>query len=184
MKIKMLKRSIAIILIVLFLVCIVSSVNAETSGDESELTMLTLSKGGLVINYPSNWGYSEATSEYAILAISKLDSINSVGVGQVNILVEKKPVEGEFYTYVNNTYKAMQKDSSFDLISSGGVMVGNIDAVQYIYTSNQNGTMKEHKAVWFEKGGQAYVLLYSAPQDQFENNLYVFDYILSDIKIT
>ena len=49
--------------------------------------------------------------------------------------------------------------------------------------SNDNGIEREHKAVWFEKGGQAYVLLYSAPLDQFESNLYVFDYILTDIQI-
>ena len=63
-------------------------------------------------------------------------------------------------------------------------MLGDIEALQYMYTSNINGTEKEHKAVWFEKGGQAYVLLYSAPVNQFESNMYVFDFILSDIRIT
>lgn len=184
MKYDVFKKGIAIILLFLFVICIVSCVNAADSDEESGLSMLTLSKGGLVINYPSNWGYSEATSQYAVLAISKLDSIDSTGVGQVNILVEKKPIEGEFYTYVNSTYQDMQRDSSFQIVSSGGVMIGNIDGVEYVYTSNQNGTMKEHKAVWFEKGGQAYVLMYSAPSDKFEDNLYVFDYILSDITIT
>jgi hypothetical protein len=118
------------------------------------------------------------------MALSKLDSVDSFGIGQVTINVEKKPIEGDFYTYVNDTYKSMEKDSSFDLVSSGGVMVGNIDAVEYIYTSTQNGVEKEHKAVWFEKGGQAYVLLYSAPLQDFENSLYVFDYIISDIQVT
>lgn len=184
MKINVLKNSIAIILLILFVLCVVSCVNAETTNDESEITMLTLSKGGLVFEYPSTWGYSQATSPYAIMAISKLDSIDSSGVGQVNILVEKKPIEGEFYNYVNSTYETMQKDSSFHLVSSGGVMVGNINAVEYIYTSNQNGTEKEHKAVWFEKGGQAYVLSYNAPTSEFEDSLYIFDYILSDIKVT
>ena len=181
MKNKALKRSIAIILLILFAVCIVSSANAD---DSSDLEMLSLSKGGIVINYPSDWGYSQATSNYSIMSISKLDSIDSLGVGQVNINIEKKQIEGDFYTFVNDTYKSMQKDSSFELVSSGEVMVKDIDAIEYIYTSSQNDTtIKEHKAVWFEKGGQAYVLLYSAPIDQFENNLYVFDYILTDIQI-
>ena len=78
----------------------------------------------------------------------------------------------------------MQKDNSFQLVSSGGVSIGGKDAVEYIYTSTQTGLEKEHKAVWFEKGGQAYVIMYSAPIDQFEDNLYVFDYVLSGIKIT
>ncbi len=183
MESNVLKKCFGIILIILFIVCIVSCVNAEAN-DDSEVTMETLSKGGFVINYPSDWGYSEATSQYAVLALSKLDSIDSTGIGQVNILVEKKPIEGEFYSYVNSTYESMKTDSSFNLVSSGGVKVGNIDAVEYIYTSDNNGVVREHKAVWFEKGGQAYVLMYSAPTDKFEDSLYIFDYILSDVKIT
>ena len=86
--------------------------------------------------------------------------------------------------FVNTTYKSMESDSSFKLISSGSSVVGGKEAFEYVYTSNQNGTERQHKAVWFEKGGQAYALLYSAPIDQFDANLYVFDYILSDIQIT
>ena len=176
------KKSILIISIIIVIMGVLASASAE---DSSELSMLTLSKGGLVIHYPSNWGYSESTSNYSIMSISKLDSIDSAGVGQVNVNFEKKPVEGEFYSYVNNTYKSMQKDSSFELISSGGLVISNIDAVEYIYMStNDDGVVKEHKAVWFEKGGQAYVIMYSAPPEDFEDNLYVFDYILSDIQIT
>ncbi|WP_407414810.1 PsbP-related protein [Methanobrevibacter sp.] len=181
MKSNVLKYVISIMLCLLFIGCIVTSVNAD---DSSDLTMLSLSKGGIVINYPSDWGYSQATSQYSIMSISKLDSIDALGVGQVNINIEKKPLEGDFYTFVNDTYKSMSKDSSFELISSGEVTLKDMAALEYIYTSSQNDTtVKEHKAVWFEKGGQAYVLLYSAPLDQFESNLYVFDYILTDIQI-
>lgn len=162
---------------------LVSSVSADTNADE-ETQVMTLSKGGLVINYPSDWGYSQATSNCSIMSISKLDSIDSKGVGQVNINFEKKPIEGDFYTFVNSTYKSMQYDASFKLISSGESVIGDREALEYIYTSNDDGMDREHKAVWFEKGGQAYVMLYSAPVDQFEQNLYVADYILSDIQIT
>ncbi len=180
MKNNVLKYAIGISLCLLFIAC-VSCVSAD---DSSDLTMLSLSKGGIVINYPSDWGYSQAESQYSIMSISKLDSIDSLGVGQVNINIEKKPIEGDFYTFVNSTYQSMSKDSSFELLSSGEVALSGMTALEYTYTSSQNDTsIKEHKAVWFEKGGQAYVLLYSAPLDQFESNLYVFDYILTDIQI-
>ncbi|WP_432645178.1 PsbP-related protein [Methanobrevibacter sp.] len=182
MKNNVFKRSIIIISFILLLICAFSSVNAEE--DNSDITMMTLSKGGIVIHYPSNWGYSESNSNYSIMSISKLDSIDSAGVGQVNINFEKKAVQGDFYTFLNSTYNSMQKDSSFNLSSSGEVMINNIHAYEYVYSSNQNDTIKAHKAVWFEKGGQAYVMLYSAPIDEFEDNVYVFDYILSDIQIT
>lgn len=181
MKRNILTRGILVISVLLLIVCAFSCVNAA---DNSEITMETLSKSGIVVHYPSNWGYSESTSNYSFMALSKLDSIDSFGVGQVNINFEKKPIEGEFYTFVNDTYKSMERDSSFDLVSSGGLMLSNIDAVEYIYTStDDNGVTREHKAVWFEKGGQAYVMMYSAPPEQFENDLYVFDYMLSDIQV-
>lgn len=179
MKSKILKTSLILIILMIFLM---AGVSAKKSDDET--TIQTLSKGGLTINYPSNWGYSKATSNYSIMSISKLDAIDSAGIGQVNINFEKKPVEGEFHTFVNTTYKSMQYDSSFKLISSGESVIADRAALEYVYTSNDNGIEREHKAVWFEKGGQAYVLLYSAPLDQFESNLYVFDYIISDIQIT
>ncbi len=179
MKNKILIAGIITLITVIFLV---SGVSADNNTDD-KTTIQTLSKGGLVIHYPSDWGVSQAKSNYSIMSISKLNSIDGAGVGQVNINVEKKPIEGDFYSFVNSTYMSMPYDSSFNLVSSGESIIGDRQALEYIYTSNNNGMEREHKAVWFEKGGQAYVLLYSAPIDQFEQNLYVFDYILSDIQI-
>lgn len=177
---KILKGSIIAVIIILFLIASVSAGN----NSNSKTTIQTLSKGGLTINYPSDWGYSQANSNYTIMSISKLNSIDSAGVGQVNINFEKKPLDEDFNQFINSTYKSMESDSSFTLVSSGSSVIGDRQSYEYVYISNENGVEREHKAVWFEKGGQAYAILYSAPTDQFEANLYVFDYILSDIKIT
>lgn len=184
MKNNFLKGSIIALILLLFLISAVSVVSADDK-DDSDLSVLSLSKGGITIQYPSNWGSSQSTSNYSVMAISKIDSIDSFGIGQVNIQVEKKEYDDwDFYNFVNETYSSMQKDPSFQLISSGEVSIDGRDAVEYIYTSSQDGAEKEHKAVWFEKGGQAYVIMYSAPIDQFEDSLNVFDYVLSGIQIT
>ena len=176
---RLFKGSVMVLLLMLVFVSI-----ACVSAESNDTTVLTLSKSGITIKYPSNWGYSDALSAYSIMAISKADSVDSFGVGQVNINVEKKPIEGDFATFVNSTYEPMKNNNNYDLVSSGSSTIAGNNAFEYIYTSNENGVQKEHKAVWFEKGGQAYVLLYSAPLDKFESNLYVFDYIVSDIQIT
>lgn len=183
MKNNFLKGSIITLILLLFLISAVSVVSADDNND-ADLSVLTLSKGGITIQYPSNWGVSQATSNYSIMAISKIDSIDALGVGQVNINIEKKALDGDFYSSVNESYKSMEKDTSFQLVSSGSVSVGGKDGLEYVYTSTQGTGEKEHKAVWFEKGGQAYVIMYSAPIDQFEDNLYVFDFVLSGIQIT
>ena len=176
---KILNGAIIAFLLVLFVISL-SAVSADSNGT----AVLSLSSNGITINYPSDWGYSDAVSSDSIMAISKLSSIDSFGIGQININVEKRPIEGDFYTFVNSTYTSMSKDPNYELVSSGNLMISGKEALEYIYTSNVDGQQREHKAVWFEKGGQAYVILYSAPIDQFENNLYVIDYILTDIQIT
>ena len=81
MKNSILKRSIIVISILLLIICAFSCVYAADE-NPSEVTMETLSKNGIVVHYPSNWGYSESTSNYSFMALSKLSSIDSFGVGQ------------------------------------------------------------------------------------------------------
>lgn len=182
MKNNFLKGSIVILILLLFLVSAASAANADE--ENKDISILSLSKGGITIQYPSDWGNSQSTSNYSVMAISKIDSVDALGVGQININIEKKPIEGEdFQTFVNESYSKMQRDSSFNLVSSGGVSIDNKEGLEYIYTSTKATSEKEHKAIWFEKGGQAYVIMYSAPIADFEKNLYVFDFVLSNIQI-
>ena len=79
------------------------SQNSNSNSNES-VTMLTMSKGGVTVNYPSNWILSQATSNNSIIAISKESSIDNLEVGQVNINVEKKGFTGDFNSFVNKSY--------------------------------------------------------------------------------
>lgn len=158
--------------------------NGGNSNSNGTVTMLTASKGGVIVNYPSNWVLSQATSNSSIIAISKESAIDNREIGQVNINVEKKQFTGDFNSFVNSSYTNIHADSKFNLLSSGEVDVNGQKALQYIYTSSSdNGVMRQHKALWFEKGDQAYVIMYSAPIDKYEANLAAADYIMSHIQI-
>ena len=107
---RLFKGSVMVLLLMLVFVSI-----ACVSAESNDTTVLTLSKSGITIKYPSNWGYSDALSSYSIMAISKADSVDSFGVGQVNINVEKKPIEGDFATFVNSTYEPMKNNNNYTL---------------------------------------------------------------------
>ena len=158
--------------------------DVANSDSNETVTMLTVSRDGVTVNYPSNWVLSQATSNESIIAISKESAIDNLEIGQVNINIEKKPFTGDFDSFVNSSYTNIQADSQFNLISSGEVDVNGQRALQYIYTSSaDNGVMRQHKALWFERGDQAYVVMYSAPIDKYEANLAAADYIMSHIQI-
>ena len=158
--------------------------NTGNTNTNESVKMLTISKGGVTVNYPSNWVLSRATSNSSIIAISKEDAVDSREIGQININVEKKEFSGDFNTFVNQSYTNIKADSSFKLVSSGEATVNNEKALQYIYTSNSTaGALKQHKSLWFERGNEAYVITYSAPVDKYDTNLPAADYIISNIKI-
>ena len=90
MKSKVFSVSIIIIAIILLLSCIIVNVSADTQDNATK--MLTLSKGGIIMNYPSDWGYSQASSNDSVMAISKLDSIDSAEIKQVKTTDRKSVV--------------------------------------------------------------------------------------------
>lgn len=161
-----------------------NNTSSNNANSNESVNMLSMSKGGVTVNYPSNWVLSQATSNNSVIAISKESAVDNLEVGQVNIHVEKKEFSGDFESFVNKSYTNIQADSAFDLVSSGEVSINNEKALEYIYTSSANtGVVKQHKALWFERGNQAYVIMYSAPIDKYEANLPAADYIIEQIKI-
>jgi len=149
--------NVGFILIVLMgLIVCLSAVSAEN--EDNAVEVLTLSGDGISFDYPSDWEVSRSTSNYSVMSLSKKGSIDSFGIAKVSINVEKKPIEGDFKTFVNSTYKSMEKSTSYEMVSSGDIVIDNREAMEFIYTSlDDSNSQKEHKAVWFEKNGQAYV---------------------------
>lgn len=185
-KITIIGVAIILIIIAVFGYIVISDVhfdNGNKGNSNESVTMLSASKGGVTVNYPSNWVLSQATSNKSVIAVSKQSSIDNKDIGQVNILVEKKEFTGDFSSFVNQTYANIKADSSYDLVSSGEVVINGEKALQYIYTSNSSGVIKQHKALWFERGNVAYVIMYSAPVDQYDANLAAADYIIQHITI-
>ena len=174
---------ILLIVIVVFGYIIVNDVqfnhnNSGNTNTNESVKMLSMSKGGVTVYYPSNWVLSQTTSNNSIIAISKQSGVDNREIGQININVEKKEFSGDFNTFVNKSYTNIHADKAFNLVSSGEVAINDEKALQYIYTSSSNnGVVKQHKALWFEKGNQAYVIMYSAPVDKYEANLPAADYI-------
>ena len=165
-----------VVLIAVFGYIIVNDIQFDAAQEDSNnesVTMLSDSKGGVVVEYPSNWVLSNSTSNDSIIAVSKGNSVDSFQIGQVNVNVEKRGLDEGFDSFLNRTYTNIGADPAFQLVSSGD-----------IYTSSSvDGSVRQHKAIWFEKNNCAYVIMYSAPVDQFEANLPAADYIIEHINI-
>ena len=179
------KKIIIIILIVIILAAGAFFIyNHNNKGSGNETQMINYVQNGVSFSYPEDWGVSKATSNYSIAAICLKESISSNKVAEVNILVEKHNFTGNFDDFVNKTYTSIAANESFNLTSYGSVHIGGNNATQVDYTSYINGTVKMHRAIWFEHGEDAYVVMYSAPESEFDKHVQVFEYFISTFKIT
>lgn len=178
------KKQIFVILAIIGLVC---SIGCAMAGSQSNSAnpndFHSLSKNGVSIKFPSNWGVAKTTSNHSLIAIADLDSIDANGVAQVNINIEKGEFQGSFDSFVNDTYAKMEKIGDCNLTSSGQVAVGDLQGYEYNYVAEINGTIREHKAIWLNKDNEAYVLLYSAPVDKFADELNVFTFVLDSFSL-
>ncbi|WP_409200421.1 hypothetical protein [Methanobrevibacter sp. DSM 116169] len=175
------KKYLLIIAIIFAVVFVSGCIDGNSDGTNST-EIQTISKNGVILKYPSNWVISESTSNSSLISVAAANSIDSSKIGQVNVNVEKQPISESLSTFVNKTTASLEKDSSYEMISSGQTTMAGYDAIEVVYKSDSNGTMKMHKAVWIEKDGEAIVVLCSAPEDKFDSNLKIFDYIIANIQ--
>lgn len=173
------------ILVVLLVISISGCITDNNDSNDNTTDIQTVSQKGILIRFPSDWVLAEAQSNDSIISVANSASLDSSKVADVNVNVEKRVLSGSFDSMVNSNYASLMSNSSNQLISLGDIKVGDQDAKECIYTStDDDGKVKQHKAVWLNYGSNVYVILCTAPQDQFDSQLKYFDYIISNIKIT
>ena len=170
------------IIVIIAVIFVSGCIGGETTSQYSTDIKMT-SKDGVVIKYPSDWVISESTSNNSIISVSDSKSIDSSKIAQVNVNVERKKLDMPIDTFVNQTNTALSKNPSFNLISSGKVLVGQHEAIEVIYTSDSNGTVKMHKAIWIEHNGDVVAILCTAPQEQFDSYDAIFNFIINNIEL-
>jgi hypothetical protein len=177
------KKYLLCILIIFAVVFVSGCITEDTSNNDAG-EIKTVSKNGVILKYPATWVLSDSKSNNSLVSVSESGSIDSSKIGQVNVNVEKKELTTSLDSFINQTYNSLQKDENFELISEGEVKYGDNTYTEVVYKSDNNGTIKEHKALWFEKDGYAFVILCSAPEDKFDSNLKVFNFIIENIQFT
>lgn len=178
------KKYIIGILVVLLVISISGCITDNNNSKDNSTNVQTISQNGVLVRFPADWVLAEAQSNDSVISIASSASLDSSKVAKVNVNVEKRALSGSFDTMINSTYTSLMSNSSNQLISLGDIKVGDQDAKECIYTSTDNGEVKQHKAVWINQGSNVYVILCTAPQDQFDSQLKYFDYIINNIKIT
>ena len=163
----------------------------SNSNDDNTNQPLSLVENGISIKYPGTWVSANSKNNETIAAVADPNFIDSAtGLGKVSVVIQKKSINSSsknassIEMLFNQTYKNLFSDSSYKLIAEGYVTIGkSINALECIYIVKKNGTDKKHRAIWIENNGDIYVILCTAPENEFDSQTKNFDFIINSFKI-
>jgi len=183
------KKYILGILIIISVVLISGCVSNSNNNNETQIQ--TLAENGISMKFPGTWVSANSKNNETVVAVADPNFVDSTtGFGKVSVVIQKKTLNSSskdfssITTLFNQTYQNLFSNSSYKLIAEGYVTVGTYsDALECIYTFDENGTVKKHRAIWIEDNNEVYVILCTAPENEFDSQFKNFDFIINNFKI-
>jgi hypothetical protein len=174
-----------IILVILASGCISDSDNNNKNQPQ------TLAENGILIKYPGTWVAADSKNNETIAAVADPGSVDSsTSFGKVSVVIQKKTLNSSLKDsssleiLFEQNYNNLFSNSTYKLIAEGNITFGEyINASECIYTIDENGTVKKHRAIWIENGNDVYVILCTAPESEFDSQSKNFDFIINSFKI-
>lgn len=170
------------IFVILLVISVSGCIGDDSNEDENSTKVQSLSENGVTLIFPSTWVKANAEDNASVLAVADPSLKDDRGKSLINVNVEKKNSSNSLKGDFDSNYKLLASNSDYNILSKGNVTVGSYQGLEALYTSSDNGTIKMHKAVWIQKDKELYVILCSAPQDKFDSELNIFDFIISNFK--
>lgn len=182
------KRIIAIGFVLILLIVGISffinnPINTKNEVDLSKQSV-EYSENGITLSIPGDWISAKSNSNATVLAVADPDSKDSSGFNSVNVNIEKKSSTRTLETEFNSNYNILARNSDFNILFEGNSTFNGEEAMEADYTSkDNNGVLKQHKAIWIKRDSDIYVILCSAPQSEFDARLSTFDFIINSIQL-
>ena len=181
------KRILAIGLLLILLIVggsflINNPINFSNDADDSK-TSVEYTENGITLSIPGNWVSAKSNSNETVLAVADPSRKDNSGFNCINVNIEKKSNARGLETEFNSNYNTLARNSDFNILFEGNASFNGERAMEADYTSESNGMLKQHKAIWIQKDSDIYVILCSAPKSEFNEKLSTFDFIINSVKL-
>lgn len=175
------------LLLIILIVGISFLINFPIWGSNEEVDAsqqsIDYSENGITLSMPGDWVSADSKSNDSVLAVAKPDPKDSSGFSSINVNIEKKSKARSLQSEFNSNYNTLSRNSDFNILFMGNVSFNGEPAMEAEYTSVSDNVTKHHKAIWFQKGSDIYVILCSAPDYLYGDLTGTFDFIINSIKM-
>jgi uncharacterized protein YxeA len=172
------------ILAILLVISVSGCIGDNNSNNGNSTRVQSVTQNGVILEFPSNWVQAKAQDNASVFAVADPNSKDSQGMSDINVNIEKQKISSNLEDDFTSTYTQLSSNSDYKILTEGNVTVGEYKGLEATYTTTANGTTRMHKAVWVQKNDEAYVILCSAPQDKFDSQTSIFDFIISNFKFS
>ncbi|MBU4534720.1 MAG: hypothetical protein KKF16_02550 [Euryarchaeota archaeon] len=175
-------RKHVIALLVIFLLVFTAGCTSNSDSQTNETK--TLNQNGVSFDYPGTWVVATSKANDTIASVADPSSVNAgTGFAETLVSVQRINRTGTFSSMYDQNYATLFNNSSYQRVSESNITLGNVQARKNVYTVDDNGLLKQQRAIWIEDNNQIYVILCSALLNQFENERQNFDLIVNSFKI-
>lgn len=170
------------LLIIALLVSIVAVSGCVSNQNQTNET--SYSQNGVTFNYPSSWQVANTTSPNAVVAVADPTTVNNQSSPTTLVVIQKSNTTGsDLQTVYSTNYANFFNNTGNQRVSEGNITVGEAQAIENVYTTNESGVQKEMRAVWLTRNNQVYVILCSALQSDFNKEQSNFDMVINSFKV-
>lgn len=184
------KKYAFLVMTVLALVVFASGcIDDNTTNQSSQPTIPTkdYSGNGVSFSYPENWQELSTKGGYNLVGFVDPDSFDSSANSYNTVVAIQSvaiPSGSTLKQYYDSTYANFKaKDTSFQQISDTTTTVDGTTAYVNTHLIDVNGVQKKEKAVWFERNGNAYIILCGALPEEFDGQQKYFDAIINTFRV-
>jgi len=179
------KLFIFVALIVIIVIGASFVIRGMSDSDTNSTGVVEVSEGGVTLSIPETWVIANSEYNSTVVAVADPNSKDSLGFSLINVNIEKISDVYSLSSEFESNYNKLSKNSDYNILYEGNVSVSGFDdAMEAGYITTINGQTKQHKAIWVQKDSDVYVILCTAPQNQFSTQESTFDYIVNSIKIS
>lgn len=169
----------------LLVISLVIFTSGCTSNNNSEINQTqTFSQNGVFFEYPGNWVVATSQANDTIVSVADPNSINAItGYADTSVTIQQRTLTGTLYSMYEENYDILFTNESYQRVFESNITLDDSQAYENIYQVDENGVLKQQRAVWLEKNNQVYVILCSALVNQFEKEKQNFNLIINTFRV-
>lgn len=152
----------------------------------SQVNWKNFAKDNFTLKYPENWDLdTSGQMNSKVLLFSKLSSNNDTFRENINVVIQNlQGMNIDMKRFVEITEQQIQATPNGKILENRKIDKGNSEKHLMVWKGKINTFNLKFKQYFYIKNQKAYIITYTATENEYDNYLKIADKILNSFKLT